>query len=280
MLLVGLLYGINYSIVKLVSPAFLEPLGFIVYRVGIATLIFWIIGIFIPEQVDWKADGKQFFWCAFFGVGLNMPLFFQGVSMTSAINASIITTLTPVIVFVVAIFLLKERITGWRLLGLVIGLLGAMLIVYEPDSADYQGNWMGDSLIFLNAISYGVYLVLAKPLLKKYKPITITKWVFLMGLVVVVPLGFRQAISPTWEIWSPVILFSMAYVIIGVTVVVYLINIWAMKKVSPGTVGVYTYVQPVFAVLVASLFFEERLLWQHLLAALLVFSGVGLVIKK
>lgn len=280
MLFVGLLYGANYSILKVVTPEYILPFGLIVYRVAAATIIFWLIGWGVNEKIDWKADWKRLILCAFFGVGINMLLFFKGVSLTSATNGSIIMTLTPIMVFILSLFLLKDKFTNRKALGLVAGLMGAIIIIYKPEASLAQGDWRGDVMVLGNTISYGTYLVLAKPLLMKYQPITITKWIFLIGFFLVLPVGYHEATLVDWASWTTEAYLSMTYVILGVTVIAYLTNIWAMKRVNPTTVGVYIYVQPVFAILIANLFFDEFFTLKHVLASVLVFFGVWLVIRK
>ena len=280
MLLVGLLYGTNYSIVKIITPEYILPFGLIVIRVAIATACFWLIGLSVNEKINWRADWVRIVLCAFFGVGINMLFFFKGVSLTTAINGSIIMTLTPVMVFVTSLILLKEKVTLLKVLGLAVGFLGAFLIIYSPGTGISLGNWRGDVLILLNAMSYGVYLVLVKPLMTRYTPITVAKWIFFFGFLLVLPVGWNEFTQIEWQALTAKVYFSMAFVIIGVTVIVYVLNIWALKKVNPSTVGVYIYVQPVFATLIASTFFGEILSIRHLIAALLVFAGVWLVVKK
>ncbi len=280
MLLVGLLYGTNYSIVKIITPEYILPFGLIVIRVAIATACFWLIGLSVNEKINWRADWVRIVLCAFFGVGINMLFFFKGVSLTTAINGSIIMTLTPVMVFVTSLILLKEKVTLLKVLGLAVGFLGAFLIIYSPGTGISLGNWKGDVLILLNAMSYGVYLVLVKPLMTRYTPITVAKWIFFFGFLLVLPVGWNEFTQIEWQALTAKVYFSMAFVIIGVTVIVYVLNIWALKKVNPSTVGVYIYVQPVFATLIASTFFGEILSIRHLIAALLVFAGVWLVVKR
>lgn len=280
MLLVGLLYGTNYSIVKIITPEYILPFGLIVIRVAIATACFWLIGLSVNEKINWRADWVRIVLCAFFGVGINMLFFFKGVSLTTAINGSIIMTLTPVMVFVTSLIMLKEKVTLLKVLGLAVGFLGAFLIIYSPGTGISLGNWRGDVLILLNAMSYGVYLVLVKPLMARYTPITVAKWIFFFGFLLVLPVGWNEFTQIEWQALTAKVYFSMAFVIIGVTVIVYVLNIWALKKVNPSTVGVYIYVQPVFATLIASTFFGEILSIRHLIAALLVFAGVWLVVKR
>ncbi|MEQ9304521.1 MAG: DMT family transporter [Marinoscillum sp.] len=280
LLAVGLLYGANYSILKSVTPKYIEPFGFIVIRVAVGTILFWLVGLFNKQPIDWRKDGKQVVLCAFFGVGINMLFFFKGMSLTSAINGSIIMTITPIAVLIISLFILKEKITHLKVIGLAMGLVGALLIIYQPDISLSQGDWRGDILIFLNALSYGTYLVLVKPLLIKYSPLTLAKWIFTIGFFIVLPVGWGEFHTIEWATLPISAYWAMAYVVIGVTVLVYLVNIWAMKKVNPSTVGAYIYVQPVFATFIASIFYGEILTLKHLLAAALVFIGVWLVTKR
>ncbi len=143
MLLVGLLYGTNYSIVKIITPEYILPFGLIVIRVAIATACFWLIGLSVNEKINWRADWVRIVLCAFFGVGINMLFFFKGVSLTTAINGSIIMTLTPVMVFVTSLIMLKEKVTLLKVLGLAVGFLGAFLIIYSPGTGISLGNWRG-----------------------------------------------------------------------------------------------------------------------------------------
>tara|TARA_Y100000310_G_C20690957_1_gene822147 strand:- start:2477 stop:3361 length:885 start_codon:yes stop_codon:yes gene_type:complete len=279
LLFVGILYGANYSVVKTVTPEYIKPFGFIVARVAIATILFWLISLGIKSTVNWKKDGGRIFLCALFGVGINMLAFFKGVSLTSAISGSIIMTLTPAMVFITSTILIKERVTGYKIFGLLIGFIGAALIIYLGKASASQGDWRGDLLVVLNAMSYGTYLVLVKPLLSKYDPITLSKWIFLIGFFLVLPVGWSELSATNWSIFTIQTYYAMAFVIVGVTFLVYLLNIWAMKKVNPSTVGAYIYVQPVFAVLIANLFYDERLTLVHLIAAVLVFLGVGLIVR-
>ncbi|WP_258105427.1 DMT family transporter [Marinoscillum sp. MHG1-6] len=280
LLTVGLLYGANFAIAKISVPDHIGPFALIFIRVVVATLFFWMISRNIREKINWKVDGRRLVLCAILGVGINMLFFFKGLSLTSAIHASLIMTLTPTIVFTMSVILIGEKITPLKVSGLLIGLVGASIIIYQPKGVPITGDWLGDLMIFLNAVSYGSYLVLVKPLLNKYHPITIIKWAFTLGNFIVIPVGFSQFMTTDWSSFDTTIWFSISYVVVGVTIIAYLVNIWAMQKTSPSTIGVYIYVQPVFAVLVATLFFEELFTLKHLIASILVFIGVGMVVNR
>lgn len=278
--IVSLLYGVNYSVLKIVIPEHIGAFGFIVYRVGISAALFWLFSLFSKGTIDWKADGIRIVLCAITGVVVNQLLFFKGISMTSAVNGSIIMTLVPVFVLIWSSLLLKERITSRKIIGILIGLVGAIIIIYNPAISLSQGNWKGDLLILFNGLSYSCYLVLVKPLMSKYNTITIIKWVFTLGTPLVILLGFGEAKELAFTELPLSVWLSAAYTIIGVTVVVYFLNMWTLKKVNPSVVGSFAYFQPVFATATAILFFGEQLTSKHIIASFFVFLGVWLVTKK
>ncbi|MEO9482380.1 MAG: DMT family transporter [Ekhidna sp.] len=275
--LVSLFYGVNYSVLKIVVPEYVGPYGFIAFRVLIASGIFWFIHSFNREKIDWKADRWTLILCGLTGVAVNQLLFYKGISLTSAVNGSIIMTLTPVLVLIWASILIGEKITKRKVFGVVLGMVGAVIILYQPDAMLSSGDWRGDILILINGASYACYLVLVKPLMKKYKPMTVVTWVFTLAIIFVIPVGFSQAMDVAFGSLPSKVWWSMAYAIIIVTVVVYFLNAWTLVKVNSSVVGAFIYLQPVFATMTAILFFGEVFLLKHLLAAAFIFSGVWLV---
>ncbi|MEQ6167097.1 DMT family transporter [Ekhidna sp. MALMAid0563] len=278
--LVSLFYGINYSVLKIIVPDYIGPYGFIVFRVIIAAAIFWMIHSFNREKINWKEDGWMLALCALTGVAVNQLLFYKGLSLTSAVNGSIIMTLTPVLVLIWAALLIGERITRTKIIGVIIGLIGAVIILYQPDTILTSGDWRGDILVLVNAASYACYLVIVKPLMKKYRPMTVVTWVFTIAILFVLPVGSFQALEVDFGTLPPKVWWSIGYAIIIVTVVVYFLNAWTLVRVNSSVVGAFIYLQPVFASLTAILFFEEVFLLKHLIAAFFVFVGVWLVTKK
>ncbi|MDH5609209.1 MAG: DMT family transporter [Cyclobacteriaceae bacterium] len=279
LLSVAILYGVNYSVVKIVTPHYMGAYGFIVYRILFAGIIIWLLNIGNKEKVNWREDGVRLALCGLFGVGINMLMFFKGISLTSAVNGSIIMTLIPLFVYSFSVLFLGEQVVGSKVLGLLMGISGAILIIYQPGQLTI-GNWAGDIMIILNALSYSIYLVLVKPLMHKYTALTVTKWIFLVGFFVALPVGFGEAVEIDPASFPLQVWLSIGYAIVGVTVVVYFLNIWAMRRVSPTVVGTYVYVQPFVATTVAVLFFGEYLTLVHLLSAFLIFTGIYLVGKK
>jgi drug/metabolite transporter (DMT)-like permease len=181
-------------------------------------------------------------------VAANQLLFFNGLNVTSPVNASIIMTINPVLVLVISAVLLGTSITARKLLGIFIGGGGAVaLLILSAQQESLHASWQGDLMILLNATSYGFYLVLVKPLIAKYKPLTVIAWVFVFGALFVLPIGWQQATAIDWSAFEPSHWQGVAYVVIGTTFMAYLLNIFALRHVQPTVVSIYIYLQPLLA---------------------------------
>lgn len=277
----NLIYGANYGIAKQVMPDPLNPVAIIVMRITIAGGLFWLLhATTIKEPIPRKDWGKTFprlAICAFFGVVSNQLLFFNGLYRTSPINASVIMVMTPVLVLLVSSILIKERITITKSIGILLGGLGAFLLIGGSRFEFDMNNVVGDLMIIANATSYAIYLVLVKPLMVKYHAMTIIKWVFLFGAVVIIPIGWQDVQAVDWgnmPLWA---WMSLAFIIIGTTFLAYLLNAIALKHVTPSIVGAYIYLQPVLATIFAYAFYDDTLTWEKAGASLVVFTGVYLV---
>ena len=277
----NLIYGLNYTLAKEVMPDYILPFGFIFCRVTGALFLFWLFhALFYREKIDRK-DVPRLMLCGLFGVAINQLLFFKGLNITHPINASIIMTTNPILVLIMSTLLARERLSLAKAIGVGIGITGAItLITFNKEFQLSQSTWMGDLLIFINATSYGLYLVLAKPLMKKYKPITVIKWVFLFGYIVVFPVGWSEFNQIQWSTFPPHIIWETVYVIVGTTFLAYLFNIYALKIITPTVASSYIYLQPVLAGIFAIWMGKDEITPIKVLAALLIFTGVYLVSKR
>lgn len=273
----NLIYGANYSVAKEVMPAYIQPFGFIVLRVVFTAAIFLLISqLMAHEKVDY-ADKKRFFICAVFGVAINQLLFFKGLDLTTPINAALMMTTNPIMVLIAASVVLKDRITWIRILGMLLGITGAVtLILWNFNGAVFSGSLGGDIMILINSLSFGVFLIMVKPLMSKYSTITVMKWVFLFGTVLVLPFGWGEFSAIQWSGFDTRIWLLTAFVVIGTTSLAYVFNTYALRKLSPSEVSVYIYLQPLFAVMFAILLGKDSLKPIHVLAAALIFCGVYL----
>lgn len=281
-----MIYGANYLIAKGVMPHKIGPSAFILVRVISAVAIFWIVRQFIKEKVD-KKDILRLAACGFLGVAANQLFFFHGLNLTSPIDASIIITSVPVMVMIFSFFIMKERITSNKFLGLIIGGVGAVFLVWYGKSAEGTSTFMGNLFVFLNTCSYALYLIFIKPLMKKYKPITVVSWVFLFGLVYVLPIGIQDFISTDFSTFDLNTYLSIGYVVIFTTFFAYLLNIYALNSVSPTVTSSYTYVQPVVSFIMVSLYaylaiqseYSKDINSLKILSCILVVIGVYLISK-
>ena len=174
----NLIYGINYTLAKDVMPDFIQPLGFIFLRVSGAVLLFWLCyRLFFYEKVA-KSDLFKLALCGLFGVAINQMLFFEGLNLTTPINAAVIMVTNPILVLIIGA-LAAEVITKRKMLGIT-GATGAISSSLWWCSRANSNHLWGNIMVLINA-AYGVYLVLVKPLMQKYKPITVISWVFLFG---------------------------------------------------------------------------------------------------
>lgn len=281
----NLIYGANYTLAKGPMPDYLKPKGFIVLRVTGALALFWFIRLFQKKFPIERKDFGRLILCGLFGVCLNQILFFEGLFRTSEINSAIMMTSNPIIVLIVAAIIIRERITRQKIIGIVIGAIGAILIIRSGASeGTREASAWGDVLILLNSLSYGIYLVLVKPLMQKYPPVTIISWVFLFGtiFVLVFPYTMSEFNHTNWDM-PPAVIGSVLFVIIGTTFFAYLLNIYGLSNLSPAVVSSYIYLQPILATGFALLInYQEKvndLSWQKLVYALLIFTGVYLVSK-
>ncbi|WP_339784934.1 MAG: DMT family transporter [Imperialibacter sp.] len=281
LLITGLLYGANYSVAKSVMPEPVSPFAFILVRVFVATVLFWLIQpLFTNEKIESRKDFIRLAVCGFFGAAINMLMFFKGLSMTSPVNGALIMTLTPVAVVTMSYFLLKERITTRKAIGLSFGLAGAVSLVGLHEFSFSNSFLLGDLLVIGNAVSYAIYLVLVKRLMAHYHPLTVVKWTFLFGLLFVTPFSIHEAVNIPFGDLSSAQWISIAYVLIGTTVIAYIANVSALKYVNSSVVGYYIFLQPLFATLIEVVSGRELPTVGKLISAALIFLGVYLVSVK
>lgn len=276
---VALIYAINYFVAKWTFEQ-IPPLGLVSLRMLIGLGVFGLIQFrWIKVRIQSKADYIRLFFCGIFGASLNQLCFFLGLSMTIPVNASALMITAPVFVFIIAMVSKAERLSAIRLVGLICSFLGAYLLVTNGREVSFGAEtWKGDVLVMVNAASYGLYLVIVKPLVERYHFITIVFWVFVFGSILNIPLGFWdlyqhadwQAVD--WAGWG-----GLAYILIGTTVLTYFFNGFALTKVPSSIVGIYIYLQPVLVALLTAAWSPEDLTWMKLSYMILVMIGVVLV---
>lgn len=276
----NLIYGLNYTVAKDVMPNYISPFGLVFCRVVGALFLFWCIHLFTYEKVE-KKDLFLLAACGFFGVSANQIMFLYGLDNTTPINASIIMVSNPILVLIASAIILKAKITALKIGGIAAGITGALLLLlFKKDFSFGSENFIGNLFIFLNALSYGIYLVIAVPLMRKYKPLTVITWVFTFGIIFVFPVSIHDFMQIKWQLFPPIIWVEFSFIVIATTFFAYLLNIYGLQKLSPTIVSTYIYLQPLIAAIIAIWAGKDGLDWIKIIAALLIFSGVYLVSKQ
>jgi len=279
--IVSIIYGVTFTIAKDVMPKYVEPFGFITMRVGGSVVLFWLISFFGPKEKIAKEDFPRIVAAALFGVALNMLTFFKGLSYTSPIMGAVLMVTTPMIVLVLSAFIMKERMQKRKVFGLLLGLAGTVtLILYGKSVVNAPNATLGNLLVFINAVSYGFYLILVKKLMDKYNAFTFVKWIYTFGFIMVLPFGWNEFHAIEWVTIPTAIFWKIGFVVVFSTFLTYLLNLVSMRELKPTTVAVFIYLQPLFATIFAVGLGKDELSLIKLLSAVLIFTGVYLVTQK
>lgn len=287
---VSVIYGVSFTVAKDVMPFYVKPYGFILLRVFGTTVLFWIISFFLvflqqrkgieKENIQWQ-DFPRIIAAAFFGVALNMLTFFKGLSFTSPISAAVIMVTTPIIVLILSAIIIKEKVKARKIFGILLGLFGTgFLILYGKEVGNTTNASLGNLLVFINAVSYAFYLIIVKKLMDKYNAFSFVKWIYLFGLLMVIPFGWQEYQAIQWSVIPNSILVEILFVVVFTTFFTYLLNLVSMRELKPTTVAVFIYLQPLFATIFAISLGKDTLTWVKIISAVLIFVGVYLVTQK
>ncbi len=280
-MMVSIIYGVSFTIAKDVMPLYIKPFGFILLRVIGATILFWAVSFLAPKEKILLNDFPRIIAAAFFGVALNMLTFFKGLSYTSPISAAVIMVTTPIIVMILSAVLIREKIKIRKVFGILLGLLGTgFLILYGKSIANATNASWGNLLVFINAVSYALYLIVVKKLMDKYNAFTFVKWIYTFGLLMVLPFGWNEYQEIIWHGIPVPILWEIAFVVVFTTFLTYLFNLVSMRELKPTTVAVFIYLQPLFATIFAISLGKDELTMVKIISAVLIFNGVYLVTQK
>jgi len=275
------LFALNIPIVKSLTPEWVAPEGLTMFRFAFATLAFWVASFFTAKEKVSPRDLLMLFVASLFGMSINQLLFIVGLAATSPIDSSIILTVGPVAVMLISAMWLKEPITFKKAIGVLIGGVGALLIVLSAmrhSGGGHVSDFTGNVLVFISTVIYALYLVMIKPYTQRYGTITLMKWMFLFASITALPYCYPYlAVNPEADFDVYLRIF---YVVFGATFLAYLFVPLGLKRLRPTTVSMYNYAQPLIASFVAILVGQDTLTWEKPVSAVLVFIGVYLVIKS
>ncbi len=283
LLATNIFFAINLTAVKfLINEKFVQAFGLNFLRVGVTSLLLWVLYLFKPQNaVIQKKDYGRFFLCALTGIAINQLLFVKGLSLTYSIHAGLLILTTPILITFFAAIILKERISNYKIIGLLLGIAGALVLILSKEKTGYPSNViLGDILILLNAISYTFYFMLVKPLMKEYNPIMVLRIIFSIGFFIMLPFCLTEFTAIQWQTFSTNAYISLFLVVFCGTFLAYLFNIFGIKILGASTTGAYIYLQPLFAAFIAIIFLGETLSVYKIIAGVLIFTGVFLANKQ
>jgi len=277
--LAALIYGVTFTVAKDVMKIHMPPFAFVLMRVSGAMSIFWLLSLFRPTEKIERKDYFKFFLAALFGIAINMMSFLTGLSYTSPISASVLMITAPIFVMIFSFIFLKNPINTYKIFGVLLGMGGAAFLILYGKTHALQGSnpRLGNALVALNAISYAIYLILAKPILTKYSPITFAKWLYTFGFILILPFSVNEFIHLKWANIPLEIHLKIGFVVLFSTVLTYLFNLIALKELKPTTMSVFIYLQPLIATIFAIFVGADQLNLIKIVSASLIITGVYLV---
>ena len=259
-----------------------DGITLVTFRVVGACLLFWLASLFAKKEHVPMKDKLMFIGAAVFGLVTNQCCYTLGLSITSPINASIVTTSMPIFAMILAALILKEPITGKKALGVLMGCSGALILILTSaaHASDKVGDIRGDLLCLFAQFSFALYLSLFNPLIRRYNVFTINKYMFSWATLLVLPFTFAHVKEVLEKPIPPTTWWEVLYVVAIGTFLGYILTMIGQRTLRPTVVSVYNYVQPIVSVAASLLMGIGILKPTHVLAVVLVFSGVWLVTKS
>jgi drug/metabolite transporter (DMT)-like permease len=282
-LLGNFFFGTSVIAVKHITPVFLPPMALTMVRIIVSALLFWSMYAFNPVKMGFeKKDFLRLVLCALAGIALNQSFSIRGMSLTSPIHASLLILTTPIVITFLATWFLKERLNPFKIVGLFLGISGGVLLIFSRDLSMVAGGQqsLGDVFIIMGAISYATYVVSLKPLALKYKANHILQWLFLFGLIIVLPIGWHDLASVQWIKFDLLSWICLGYVILGATFFAYQLMNYSIRVLGASVTGSFSYTQPFFGAIASMLLLNENLSLPKIAAAILIMGGVFLTNYK
>jgi len=277
---VQVMFGSSAVLGKLALQGF--PSNAIVgFRVGGATLAFCLLQILSRRGffLDKFSHYLHFAFFSIVGVIFNQLLFFKGLSLTTATNTSLLAVMIPVFTIIISALIGNDKLTSRKIIGVVLA-AGGVIYLIDPSKASFSSDTtVGNILIILNSLCYGIYIAFSKKLVSHYGALKSIAWVFLIASVANVPIGIYSLQTVTLNEVTSISWLALAGVVIFPTILAYYWNAWALARVEPSIVAIYTYLQPLIGFIFAVFFLNEIFTSRLILSAILIFIGVFLVTR-
>ena len=282
MLLASIAWGLMAPIGKDIMSTEVTALSLATFRMVGGALCFWIASLFIKHEEVKPHDLMMLFFASLFAIVFNQGMYIFGLSLTSPIDASIITTTAPIATLILAAIFLHEPITGKKLSGVFLGAIGALIMILGSTSAGggKNSNALGDLLCFIAQVSFASYLTFFKGLATKYHPITCMKWMFTYAAICFIPFSYSEVSAIPFTDIAAKTWGEITFVVVGATAMTFLLLMIAQKILRPTVLSMYNYTQPIVASVVSVMMGIGTFGWMKGVAVVLVFTGVYLVTQS
>lgn len=275
------IFGINIIVCKdLTSSQLFSPITLFCLRSLGAGILFWLISCFMPKEKVEKKDFGKIFAASMLGFFLTQVTFLMAIPDITPMDCSIVSSLSPIYTMFIAAFALKEPITSRKVSGVALSFAGIIYLILNSvtgNSSTVQTSPEGILLMIGNSLCFSLYLGLFKPVISKYSVITFMKWIFLYASIFSLPWAIKELITFNYRLLSGVYLSELIFLIVCSTFITYFLIPVGQKRIRPTLVSMYSYVQPIIAIVISISIGMDSLSWQKVLAAATVFGGVILV---
>ena len=278
------IFGVNIIVCKdLTSGHLISPIAIFTLRSLGAGLMFWILSLFLPYEKVEKQDYLKILAAAFLGYFVTQLTFLMAIPDVTPMHCSIISSMSPIYTMFIAAIVLKEPLSWQKAGGVALSLCGILFLILNNASGSSgitESTLSGIFLMFLNSLSFSLYLGIFKPVIAKYSVVTFMKWIFLFSALMSLPLSFREVFSFGWTQIPTEQMWELGYLIVFATFMSYFLIPFGQKRIRPTLVSMYSYIQPIIATAISIIIGMEILTWQKILAAFMVFSGVFVVSRS
>lgn len=278
------IFGVNIIVCKdLTSGHLISPIAIFTLRSLGAGLMFWILSLFLPYEKVEKQDYLKILAAAFLGYFVTQLTFLVAIPDVTPMHCSIISSMSPIYTMFIAAIVLKEPLSWQKAGGVALSLCGILFLILNNASGSSgitESTLSGIFLMFLNSLSFSLYLGIFKPVIAKYSVVTFMKWIFLFSALMSLPLSFREVFSFGWTQIPAEHMWELGYLIVFATFMSYFLIPFGQKRIRPTLVSMYSYIQPIIATVISVIIGMDMLTWQKVLAAALVFGGVIVVSRS
>lgn len=277
----NIIWACDYPFYSLVLGTYISPMAMVSASLLVASLLSLLPMLWGPSESVAAEDRIKLLGAALLmGVGRKLCMMY-GLAETSAIDGSIISTTTPLLVLLLSVFIGVERFTRWRTLGLLLGMAGTIAVIVSSNSDAHQHSsaW-GNILIFSSSCVSAMYMVWFKKFVVKYRVTTVLRWIYCSSAAVILPFGVDDIVATNLSSVSPLVLFASLFVLIVPTYLPNLLLNYSLRIVAPTVSSIYSYMQPVVAVALAVVMGLDKLHADTIIFAGVIFLGVGIVLAS